>query len=221
MPDSKIETEPEPEPEHEHVLDNLVCDDCFEKNLTENVHIQSCVVCESSYCRHHASVIDPIHCAECLNDVSVTVETIQKTQLRENQETKATYVYSRKARQIKIGGLHWLFAQRKIASLSDIELGLAIEYHRAIYDSLIFERERRRQEHFHRNAGIRTPLSPTSPLNNTGTIVTNTTTVKKSRTTSIKKPDAVKTNALSAIDVLLKSGMTLEQIKAIALGKKI
>src|SRR5277367_4023300 len=72
-------------------LDNLVCDICLEKNLTEDIHVQTCVVCEEPYCLHHASIVDPTHCAECLHDVTVTFETIKKTETHLNHITNQPY----------------------------------------------------------------------------------------------------------------------------------
>lgn len=195
-------------------LDNLVCDICLELNLTEDVHIQKCVICEEPYCTHHASIVDPSHCAECLNDVSVTFEVIKKTETHINHDTNTPYTRTRKARQIKIGGLHWLFAQRKINDLNDIELDLAIQYHRAIYDSMLYEREKRRTEHFHRNAKRQ------FKINNPSTTVTSTTTVTKSKKISGQKPKTKEVNAGALLEGLLKSGMTIEQIKAMMFTKK-
>jgi hypothetical protein len=197
-------------------LDQLVCDDCFEKNLTEDVHIQKCVVCSEIYCLHHASRVDPVQCAECLYDVSVTTEVISKTIISENKitgETKTTH--SRNARQIKIGGLHWLFVQRKIPTLADEELELAIEYHSAIFHSLVYEREKRRAEHFHRNAGKKISIPSLA-----GTEVTTSTVIKKSRTTKVLKQEAAVVNFASAVEMLMKAGLTMEQIKNAAMGKK-
>lgn len=203
-------------PEDPEPLDPLTCDACFEANLTEDVHIQSCVVCEELYCLHHASIIDPAHCAECLHDVAVTTETIQRTETHVAHETGKVYKRTRKARQIKIGGLHWLFTQRKIPMLNDAELSLAIEYHRAIYDSLIYEREKRRSDNFHRNAGK--PFKINTSINNT--VTTTETTVKKSKTVRALKPDKAAANLASLIEQLRASGMSMEQIKAMAVGKK-
>lgn len=202
-------------------LDLLVCDTCFEKNLTENVHIQECVICNEEYCAHHASIVDPSHCNECLHDVSVTIETIQKIAIHENPETGHKTKRSRKARQITIGGLHWLFTQRKIPTLNDAELAVSIEYHRAFYDALVYEREKRRTEHFHRNANKPYKINTSSSgatLDNT--VTTSKTTVKKSRTIKVVKPDAAAANLASLIEVLKKQGLSIEQIKAIAMSKK-
>ena len=66
-----------PEPT-EPAQNDIVCDACFEQNLSTNVHIQKCVVCSEPYCSHHASTVDPTHCSDCLYDVSVQIDTITK-----------------------------------------------------------------------------------------------------------------------------------------------
>lgn len=206
---------PEPELPTIEPLDNLVCDICLELNLTEAVHIQKCVVCEESYCTHHASIVDPTHCAECLHDVTVTFETIKKTETHLNHVTNQPYTRTRKARQIKLGGMHWLFAQRKIGDMNDQELALAIEYHRAYYDALIYEREKRRIDNFHRNANKQYKVNSSS-----STTVTSTTVVKKSKTVTGTKPKTQEVNLSAALQLLLKQGFTMEQIKGMITGVK-
>jgi len=195
-------------------LDNLVCDVCLELNLTEAVHIQKCVICEESYCTHHASIVDPTHCSECLHDVQVTFSDVIKTETHINQSTNQPYTRTRKARQIKLGGMHWLFAQRKIGEMNDIELAAAIEYHRAYYDTLIFEREKRRIDNFHRNA------KKQYKINNSSAIITSTTTVKKSKTISVGKPKTQEVNLSAALQLLLKQGLTMDQIAKMVAGAK-
>lgn len=198
-------------------LDNLVCDICLELNLTEDIHVQKCVVCEESYCTHHTSIVDPTHCAECLHDVSVTFETIRKTETHINQLTNQPYTRTRKARSIKLGGMHWLFAQRKIDEMNDQELALAIEYHRAYYDALIYEREKRRIDNFHRNAKRAYKINQPG---SSSTTVTSTTVIKKSKIVTGNKPKTQEVNLGAALQLLLKQGFTMEQIKGMVTGGK-
>lgn len=196
--------------------EQLVCDACFEQNLTSNVHIQKCVICSEPYCGHHASTIDPSHCGDCLYDVTVQIDTITKIESSSTSaEAGSVTRRTRKARQIKIGGLHWLFVQRKIPDLTEEELTLAIEYHRGLYDGLIYEREVRRSEHLHRNAGKQVKIPS---ISNTETTIT--TTVKKSRVTKSLKPDKAAANFASAIQELMKHGLSVEQIKTAIAAKK-
>lgn len=188
-------------------LDNIVCDVCLEQNLTENIHIQRCTTCNDEYCMHHSSVIDPGQCEQCCSDVKVEISTIKKVII----DSKVGHIRSRKARQITLGGLHWLFAQRKIQDMGDDDLIRAIEYHRAIYDSLIYEREKRRAETFHRNANK--PFKV--PQNHS----TTTKTVKTVKTVQAKTaPTAEGMN--TQFKALIDAGFTKEQIIALIMGKK-
>jgi hypothetical protein len=115
--------------------------------------------------------------------------------------------YRRRAREIQISGLDWLFAQRKIVELSDLELDLSIEYHRNILSLMCTEQEQRRTAKMHRYAGVKIHLAPSvTDVNHT-----TTTTVKKTRTVS-------KTKAQEQIAALLKNmaakGMTMDKIAA-------
>jgi hypothetical protein len=186
-------------------LTELVCDVCLELNLTTKSSIE-CKRCGKAFCFHYASSIDPDYCVNCMSEVSVTKQIITKTYEHKNEETGQSTFYRRKAREIKIEGLDWLFAQRKIKDLSDVELDLMIEYHRNICSLITAESERRRNEKMHRYAGkhivIPTPAT---------TVVTSntTTTVKKSRTVSKAKA----TEQLAAVlQSLLAKGMSVDQI---------
>lgn len=194
-----------------------LCEVCIEDNLISKVGIIRCERCHESFCIHFASSIDPQSCCFCLHDVSVTVDTIHKTTEHYNEETDTVTTKTRKAKSIKLGGMHWLFVQRKIRDLSDAELEVAIEYHHAIHDGMILERDQRRIEHFHRNAGKKfvPPTSVTSGTETTETVIT-----KKTRTTKIKTPNAPEINATAVLQSLLKSGMSLEQIAKMIAGKK-
>jgi hypothetical protein len=200
------------EPEEPHIA-QLVCDVCLELNLTTKAVVEKCVRCGQAFCFHFQSAIDSQYCVNCMSDVSVTKSVITKTYTHTNQETGEQSFYRRRAREIKIDGLSWLFAQRKIVELSDVELDMAIEYHRNIYSLMMDEAERRRNEKMHRYAN--TPFKIPTPT--TTKVTDNTqTTVKKSRTTS-------KTKAGETVAALLQSmlakGMTIEQIIAAATKK--
>ena len=146
-----------------------------------------------------------------MSDVHVTKSLITKTYTHTNIETGEQSFYRRRAREIKIDGLSWLFAQRKIVELSDVELDMAIEYHRNIYSLMMDEAERRRNERMHRYAN--TPFKIPTPATTKVTDSTQTT-VKKSRTAS-------KTKAGETVAALLASmmakGMSMDDIlKAVA-----
>jgi hypothetical protein len=181
-----------------------VCKNCLELNLIEEVRIARCIKCNLIYCVHFASSIDPAHCIECLSDISVTKEVITKTYEHYNEETDVTTSSKRRARSIKIAGMDWLFAQRKIYTLSDNELELAIEYHRAILDMMLKEREERRSKYAHRFAGVQIPKSAL-----TGVSANEKVEVKRTRVISSTKKEA---GASALMKSLLDSGMSIDQI---------
>jgi len=114
---------------------------------------------------------------------------------------------------VHLAGEDWLFAQRRISTLSDAELDMVIEYHRQYLNLLCADQEKRRTEKAHRYANKTFVLNP-----GTATITTSTeTTVKKSTTVKINKQ---KEQAAALLAQILGSGTTLEQLQASLLGKK-
>ena len=202
-----------PEDQEPHIA-QCVCSLCLELNLTTKAIVEKCGRCGQAFCYHFQSAIDSQYCVNCMSDVSVTKSVITKTYTHTSPETGEQSFYRRRAREIKIDGLSWLFAQRKIVELSDVELDMAIEYHRNVYSLMMDESERRRNDKMHRYAN--TPFKIPTP---TTTKVTDSTqtTVKKSRTTS-------KTKAGETVAALLASmmakGMTMDQILAAIANKK-
>lgn len=190
-------------------LTNTVCESCLELNLLTKSVIK-CARCDQAFCLHFASTVDAQYCVNCMSDIEVTKQVITKTYEHTNVETGQTNFYRRRAREIQIKGLDWLFAQRKIAEMADVELDLAIEYHRNIEQLMITEQERRRNAKMHRYAGVNFKIAPTP-----GTTVTDskTTTVKKSRTVSRSKQ-------AEQLAALLKS-MLAKGVDINALAEKI
>ncbi len=191
-----------------------VCKHCLESNLIEEIKIARCSKCNAIYCIHFASSIDPSQCTECLADVSVTKEVVTKTYQHYNEETDVVTEYKRRARSIKIDGMDWLFAQRKIATLTDDELELSIEYHRGILNGMLKEREERRIKYAHRFAGVSIPRGVL-----TGVGSDSNTEVKRTRTISSSKTEA---SAASMMKALLASGLKIEDIMKMleGVGKK-
>lgn len=194
-------------------LGSNVCDICIEDNLTAQAGIQGCKRCGNPFCIHYASKIDPIcYCVDCMSDLTLTKETITKTYVHEKWDPKTdttyqTAPYTRRARLIKVGGLDWLFAQRKILTLTDPELDMMIEYHRQLMTQIYAEADRRRTEKAHRYAGVKVVI----PSASTQTTQTTTTTVTKKTTKTISSNKAqAKIDALMAS--LLASGMSQEDI---------
>ena len=195
-------------------LTSTVCDVCLELNLTHKPEIIYCARCSKPFCYHFASSIDVQYCVNCMSDISVSKSVITKTYEHKNEETGQKTFYRRKAREIQVGGLDWLFAQRKIVEISDMELDLVIEYHRNILGLEISEQETRRTAKMHRYAGVKFHI-PT-PATTTATSGTSTTT-KRTRTIS-------KNKAAEQLAALLKSvqskGITAEQIAQMLKAQK-
>lgn len=193
------------EQEESHIS-SKVCTICLSDNLIKTIGITKCSRCHSAFCLHFGSKIDPQYCVECMSELSVTKETVTKTYERTDNNGDVVSTYSRRARQIKLDGLDWLFAQRKIPTLTDAELDMAIEYHRVYCNLLLVENERRRAERMHRYAGIKLVLPSTSAQDST----TTQTVTKTKKTVSTKS----KASALSIVEALLASGMSLEDVVA-------
>ena len=190
--------------EEAHVA-SIVCDVCLELNLTTKSVIR-CARCEKAFCFHFASNIDAQYCVNCMSEMSVSKNLVTKTYEHKNDETGAISFYRRKAREIKIEGLDWLFAQRKIADLADVELDMAIEYHRNICSLMISESERRKNEKMHRYAGMKVSIpTPATTTVTTGT----TTTVKKTKTVSKDKAGEQVAAILASLQA---KGMSVQDI---------
>jgi hypothetical protein len=199
------------EVEEKHISSN-VCDTCLHDNLLHSIGIANCSRCRMAYCLHFTSKIDPQYCIDCCSELSVEKTVISKTYEHYNEETDTTTRYSRKARQIKVEGLDWLLAQRKIPSLTDGELDMAIEYHRQLASLMLTEAEKRRAEKLHRYAGVKiVPVAPTGTT--TSTVEIKKTVVKNTQTKNQNK-------AQSLISALLAKGLTMEQITQMIMGKK-
>jgi len=193
-------------------LTSTVCDVCLELNLTQAQHIIKCERCEQAFCFHFASNIDARYCVNCMSDISVTKQVISKEYVHRDEHSNITSVYRRRAREVKIDGLSWLFAQRKVVELSDVELDMAIEYHRNIMILMIDEQERRRNARMHRYANkFYIPTPSTTTVSDT-----THTTVKKTRTVS-KNKQQEQLNAL--LGTMGAKGININKIMSILNSK--
>lgn len=195
-----------------------VCSVCKEQNLIKNIdqHLLTCG-CGSMYCVHYASSVDPASCKDCCKDVIMTEETVRVTKEHYSEETDKVYTRVHKYRSVKFGGLDWLFFQKAIANQTDLELSMSIEYHQALYQSMLYEREKRKIDHFHRNAG-KSVIIKTS----TGDSISTTkieTTVKKTRTTKSTARTATEIDLGAQLQALLSKGMTAEKIMELLKSK--
>ena len=176
--------------------------------------------CEQAFCFHFASSIDAQYCVNCMSNISVTKQVITKEYVHRDEERQVTSIYRRRAREVQIKGLDWLFAQRRIPDQSDVELDLTIEYHRNILQLLLTEQEQRRNAKMHRYAGVRVvPVPSGQPKAGDPTKVssTTTTTVKKTRTVSKNKAAE---QAAAVLNSLLAGGMSIDDILKKMQGKK-
>lgn len=191
-----------------------ICFLCKEENLTKSIQhlLNLCSRCGEKYCTHFASGVDPQYCKDCCKDVEMTTQEVSVTREKYNPETDQLSTRVHHYKSIKFSGLDWLFYQRKIHEMSDEELSLSIEYHQTLYMGMINERDKRRVEFFHRNAGKKFTIRDTNG-NDLNTISTETT-IKKTRTVKPREKTTGEVNIVSGLQTLLKGGMTMDQILA-------
>lgn len=120
---------------------------------------KSCERCGISFCSHFASNTDVRMCGNCLDDFRI-VESVE-TKITQHVDEEGNVLSQRRqiARNLKLTGTDWLFAAAKISTLNDEEMDASIEYHRAIFNSLLEERELRRKEYFNKVHNIKKNLS--------------------------------------------------------------
>lgn len=192
-----------------------VCIVCKEENLVKSMFdsFRNCMKCQQWYCVHFASGVDPIYCKDCCIDVQMTDEKVVVT--REHYSpVKDEFIQTRhQYRSLKFTGLDWLFAQRKIATLSEEELSLTIEYHQGLMQGLVNERDKRRVEYFHRNAGKKISIVDANG-NDLNTITT--TSVKTTKTVRPRSKTNQEVNSGAAMEALANAlkGKSLDDIMA-------
>jgi hypothetical protein len=218
-------------------LPDRVCTQCLEDNLVRAGVIETfvpCQKCGEEFCIHGVSKLDPQYCIHCCNDFKIVDVIEQEQRPIYNKDGGLIAVRQFKVRHITLSGLHWLFFNRAIASLSDVELEHAIEYHMSIYHGMIYEREARRVQNTHRNKGktagnenrnlTQNPFEVTqdgvrlvtSTNPNTKKVRTRSVKVSQSAVSKSKVPNQDAINAL--VKTLMDAGLTQEQI--LAIGKK-
>jgi hypothetical protein len=192
-----------------------VCDVCLQENLTGSIVTRKCSRCDYVYCTHFGSPLDALYCVYCLKDIELTEEILIRRSEHISEDTGQVYHRTQRARHIVLGGLDWLFINKKIETINDVELAMAIEYHQAIFNGLCYEREKRRVDHFHRNAG----KQYTVRVSTTDTIDPLTeVTIKKVKKTKIVPKSGDETNLRALIDKMLKAGLKPADI--LAMSKK-
>lgn len=176
------------------VVGSHVCDTCIGDNLLKSCGIRTCARCLNPFCIHFASKVDSLtYCVSCMSAIELTRSIVTKTYEHYNEETDVIRSYTRRAREIKLEGDDWMFAQRRIATLSDAELDMVIEYHRQYLMLLCNEQERRRMERMHRNASVKYVVPTASAT------TTTVTTTKKTKTVKLDKQKEKAAAMLSAL----------------------
>lgn len=172
-----------------------VCDTCVGDNLLKECGIRTCARCLNPFCLHYASKVDPLtYCVSCMSAIELTRSVVTKTYEHFDEVSDTLRTWSRKAREIHLSGDDWMFAQRRINTLSDAELDMVIEYHRQYLQLLCSDQERRRMEKAHRNAGVKF-IIPTSTVT-----TTTVTTSKKTNTVKLDKQKEKTAAMLSSLD---------------------
>ena len=216
-------------------LPDKVCTPCLESNLIKAGVVdkfQLCPTCTDLFCIHGASNIDPKCCIHCCNDFKVV--DVEESIVRETHDDSGVVTSSKhyRVRRITLSGYHWLFYNRKISEMTDAELDHAIEYHHAIFNGMLAERDARRVAHFQRNRGKRAGNESRSllegtaadPLIQTGEgakFKVSRTTTRTTRTRTIKTmqsgtpEDNARAIAEAALQQLLKAGMSKAQIESL------
>lgn len=199
---SEISAAPDPEE-----LGSHVCDVCMGDNLLKASGIRGCARCKNPFCMHFMSKAMPtLYCVSCMSALELIRSVETKVTEHYNENTDKTVRYTQRARKPHLQGEDWLFMQRRIRGLSDAEIDMIIEVHRQDMMLLISEKELRRAEHMHRNAGVRVVINPGSG-STTKTVVT---TVKQVSTT---KMDKTKEKAAALLAQLMGGGLSMDQIQ--------
>lgn len=165
----------------------------------------SCKRCGKAYCINHTSKIDGLFCEQCMMAVSVEETTVQKVEEIYDEETDSLKTIKHKpATQYKPSGPDWTFATKKIAEISDEELKLQYQYHKAMVSLLEVELTTRLVK---KQSGLR------MIEHNGTTTVKRSTTVSQTTVRKQKKP--LDLQALA--DQLKKAGITPEKLKELGL----
>jgi hypothetical protein len=187
---------------------------------------RDCPRCNLVYCPHYASKIDFQYCQYCFHDLVLEDSIIRRIEETKSLSGKKIFTRVMRARHLVFKGQDWMFAQARVVDMTDEELGVTIEYHKAIFGEMINEREARKiaanraaLNKMHKNAASMKIPSKTPGLYTDGTAieagtsVVTTTTVKRTRTT-IPGSNSIQ-NALAGVIATWKAmGLSEDQIKA-------
>src|SRR5882762_2906418 len=123
------------------------CDVCSDEcALTNDYEKKSrqCNRCNLYYCPHFASKIDFQFCQYCFHDLILEDSIIRRIEETKSLSGKKIFQRIMRARHLVFKGQDWMFAQARVVDMTDDELGVTIEYHKAIFGEMINEREARK-----------------------------------------------------------------------------
>lgn len=190
-----------------------VCVEC-----AKNESSKLCDRCGIAYCSHNASRIDFRYCRNCMSDFSITESIETKIIEYHNEEGVITSRKRQLARNLKLQGTDWLFAQAAILDLNDDELASSIEYHRNIASVLLMERETRRTEQLNKLAKVKIRIAKREDLDDTLAVKR---TKKGSATTKTATKPTKAPDITGAIATLFKAGLSdADIVKLLIKGKK-
>ena len=197
--------------EPEDKIDDTVCSECAFGNLVKNVGIKRCIRCDKAFCSHFACTITPLeYCVNCMGNLELERKVVTTKIDVYDLETDTIKTYRRRPyRSIHINGDDWLFAQRRIGALSDVELELSIEFHREYLQLLAVEQDRRKAERLHKQSATKLPPPGIMP---TGT---TSKTVKETKVTTTTKQNKKVDQVSMLFDQMLNAGMSLSEIQAL------
>jgi len=162
----------------------LVCDDCESRSDAENT-TKNCERCGIGFCVHHASRTDFRYCEDCFEDFHVIEKIETKITTYTNGSGQILTRRKQIAKNLKLVGTDWLFANTQISLLTDEELMETIEYHRAIASVMLLEREERRTDELNKLSRVKINIKKRDDVDATGAIK-----VKKAKKAPKAKADA-------------------------------
>ena len=179
----------------------LVCDDCDLRSDAENT-TKACERCGISFCAHNASRTDFRYCRDCFEDFHV-IETIEtKITSYTNNAGQITTRRKQIAKNLKLTGTDWLFANTQISLLTDEELMETIEYHRAIASVMLLEREERRTDELNKLSRVKIQIRKRDDVDSTGALKVKKAPKEKKASNKDKATDAKVADALQKLATL-------------------
>lgn len=200
--------------------DTIPC--CLECESEHELKTKVCKKCGVIYCAHYASVTDVRYCGNCISDFAIKETIMEKVVEHERPDGTVTFSRKYQARHIMLRGTDWLFNATIIPDMTDAELEATIEYHRANVSLMLDERTSRQQERFKKLSGIKiVHVKHESQIDREKREEKEAAKANKAATKKSKTKDITIDMMQAMLQQLAKSGLTIEQITALAgKGKK-